>query len=250
MQSTRLLISYRKKMVIVKRIACLLLLCLLCGCAERSASSSSEPSSSSVPEPSSSVSEPEPEPEPEPSEPEEESSSEPEEEADPYPAPLLADKEKEMLAEDLAFFVTWIGRGDLPVTPDKLAKDTVLEACLQELELTKEVNAYLFEQNDAKADLIPAALVTETAEKLFGLAGFAHMESPLYEKESGCYAYTVSEAAAPAFTASDVKGAPDDNVTYDVTFEDGSVYTYTMRILRQNSMPYLQLVSLDAKAEA
>lgn len=221
------------------RFICLFcILCLMAGCASRNTESSQTASVSSSSEESSipsaqSIAPPEPEP----------SSSEAsqEEETPEYPAPLLTDTEKELLAGNLSLFVHFIGGQELS-SPAGLPKETMLAAALADIERTKDMNAYFFEQDDDKNDLIPAALVADKANQLFGVDAFDATDAETYNSDKECYTGQAVEIA-PA-QASDIMGAPDDNVMYSVTTGDGE-YLYYGKILRQNGMPYLRFVSSE-----
>lgn len=221
------------------RFICLFcILCLMAGCASRnteSAQAAPPPSSSeesSVPV-AQSIAPPEPAPA---------SSEAPqEEEAPEYPAPLLTDTEKELLAGNLSLFVHFIGGQELS-SPAALSKETLLAACLADIERTSDMNAYFFEQDDSKNDLIPAELVSDKANQLFGVEGFDATDDEAYNSDKECYVGQAVEIA-PA-EASDIMGAPDDLVVYSVTTGQGE-YLYYGKILRQNGMPYLRFISSE-----
>lgn len=222
------------------RLLCILCaVCMLAACSPRSASpSSSEKTPPSSSEESSAlpvIETKELPPEPESSSKEEE----PEEEL--YPAPLLTDTEKEMLAGNLALFVHFIGASDI-ASPNDVAAETILAASLAEIERTKDMNALFFEQDDAGNDLVPAELVTDKAMQLFGVEGFDGTAAESYNGDKKCYV-TQAVEITPA-DASEIRGAPDDNVAYSVKI-DGEEYLFTGKILRQNGMPYLRFVSSE-----
>lgn len=165
-----------------------------------------------------------------------------EEEAPPqeeYPVPLLTETEKTMLSESLALFAQYIGPNNIG-DPSALPKDLILNASLAEIERTKEINAYFFEQDEQKNDFIAANLVADTALRLFGAKEFSHKESSLYNGNRDCYLGKAAEISQPQ--ASEIQGAPDGNIAYVISFSEGD-YLYTGKILRQNGIPYLQFVS-------
>lgn len=162
-----------------------------------------------------------------------------------YPVPLLTETEKTMLSESLALFAQYIGPNNIG-DPSALPKDLILNASLAEIERTKEINAYFFEQDDQKNDFISASLVADTALRLFGAKEFSHKESSLYNGDRDCYLGKAAEISQPQ--ASEIQGAPDGNIAYVISFSEGD-YLYTGKILRQNGIPYLQFISSEKTAE-
>ncbi len=162
-----------------------------------------------------------------------------------YPVPLLTETEKTMLSESLALFAQYIGPNNIG-DPSALPKDLILNASLAEIERTKEINAYFFEQDDQKNDFISASLVADTALHLFGAKEFSHKESSLYNGDRDCYLGKAAEISQPQ--ASEIQGAPDGNIAYVISFSEGD-YLYTGKILRQNGIPYLQFISSEKTAE-
>ena len=162
-----------------------------------------------------------------------------------YPVPLLTETEKTMLSESLALFAQYIGPNNIG-DPSALPKDLILNASLAEIERTKEINAYFFEQDDQKNDFISASLVADTALRLFGAKEFSHKESSLYNGDRDCYLGKAAEIGQPQ--ASEIQGAPDGNIAYVISFSEGD-YLYTGKILRQNGIPYLQFISSEKTAE-
>ncbi len=162
-----------------------------------------------------------------------------------YPVPLLTETEKTMLSESLALFAQYIGPNNIG-DPSALPKDLILNASLAEIERTKEINAYFFEQDDQKNDFISASLVADTALRLFGAKEFSHKESSLYNGDRDCYLGKAEEISQPQ--ASEIQGAPDGNIAYVISFSEGD-YLYTGKILRQNGIPYLQFISSEKTAE-
>lgn len=163
-----------------------------------------------------------------------------------YPVPLLTDTEKNMLSESLALFVQYIGPNKIG-DPSALPKDFILQVSLAEIERTKEINAYFFEQDEQGNDLISASLVADAALHLFGAKEFSHKESSLYNQDRDCYLGKAAEINKPQ--ASEIQGAPDGNIAYVVSFPEGN-YLYTGKILRQNGIPYLQFLSSEKMAES
>lgn len=221
-------------------MAICLSLCLLASCAPRSASASSEEVSASSSEESSVASAVEtkkltPEevaPKP--------SSSEAQEEEEEYPVPILTDTEKELLQAGLDVFVYFIGGQEL-ASPSTLSKEVVLASCIGDIQQNAALNAYFFEQDKDKNDLIPGNMIADKAMQLFGIEGFAATESASYNSDKECYVATKTEI--PKVEASPVRGAPDDQIAYTVTI-DGTEYVYTGKIYRVNGMPYLRLTSI------
>lgn len=162
-----------------------------------------------------------------------------------YPVPLLTETEKNMLSESLALFAQYIGPNNIG-DPSALPKDLILNASLAEIERTKEINAYFFEQDDQKNDFISASLVADTALRLFGAKEFSHKESSLYNGDRDCYLGKAAEIGQPQ--ASEIQGAPDGNIAYVISFSEED-YLYTGKILRQNGIPYLQFISSEKTAE-
>lgn len=162
-----------------------------------------------------------------------------------YPVPLLTETEKTMLSESLALFAQYIGPNNIG-DPSALPKDLILNASLAEIERTKEINAYFFEQDDQKNDFISASLVADTALRLFGAKEFSPKESSLYNGDRDCYLGKAAEISQPQ--ASEIQGAPDGNIAYVISFSEGD-YLYTGKILRQNGIPYLQFISSEKTAE-
>lgn len=219
---------------------CTALTFTLYGCADRNGPAPSSESDSE----SESVSESEASQEPEPASVEEEpEESESSSEAETYETPLLTDTEKTMLEENLELFIRTVGENALE-SPASLTKDQILAACTAEIDRTKDVNAYILMKNDEGVDLISAELVAETAQRLFGIENFDYSDSTLYDADTKSFLATMELEKAPKYTPSDMMGTEDSKlVAYEITFPDGGVYLYHTAIYRQNSMPYLQLVS-------
>lgn len=221
-------------------LLCLLCLCLLAACAPRASDPVEPPPSSAVS--SSEPREPEPPaPEPEPKQEPGPEAEQEEESAPAYEAPLLADTEKQLLTGYLSLFVQFVGARE--TSADALSQETILAAAIADIERTKDMNAYFFEQDEDKNDLIPAALVTDKILQLFGIDAFDGTGAESYDAEKECY--TAQPVEIAAVQASDIMGAPDGNVAYAVKTDDGQ-YIYTCKLLRQNSMPYLRFVSAQA----
>lgn len=171
--------------------------------------------------------------------------SEPEEsEPETPPMPVLTESELVLLGEGLEVFIPLVGTTNLPdaTTIDPAA---ALSAVFAEIDRTRDLAGYYFTKNDQKQELIPAELVAETAERMFGIKGFSLPDQMVTEANSNFYVYTAPAAQADAYEVEAV-GAPDDAIAYTVTFKGtGSAYRFTCELVRINSIPYLRLLSIE-----
>lgn len=121
----------------------------------------------------------------------------------------------------------------------------------------KDLLGYFFDQDDKGNYLIPDTVIDDMAQRLFGIEGFSFTDSPRYDPDMQTYGYTLGyEGELQNFATSEPKGAPDGGIAYDVDFfEEGDTSflspvrasLFTFRVNRLNGMPFLQLVSIEAK---
>lgn len=238
-----------KKLLCILLAAVLLAVPLLSGCAARSASGAVSESSEAA---SGEVSSEEPE-ETSSSEPAA-SSSEPEK---TYPLPDMAGQDKMMIEDDVNFFLNYVGFDPIASTKE-LKPEDVLWACLVNLYRQKDMNAYFFESGGNGNEFIPADLVSDEAQRLFGLEGFSYADSDRYDAEKRAYVYNPGhDGNIQSKKIGTYKGTENGGLAMDISFgnvEPGAdfdesstafVRRYTFNLLRLNGAPYLQLVSIE-----
>lgn len=226
----------------------LILSLALSGCASREASPVPEEEPASQSEPEEPASEPE-EPEPQ--------SSEPDEQEPEYPLPELTDADMKLINQSLNQFLNYFGGTESLSSTSELDPDRVLFFCQMEAFRMKDLLGYFFDQDDKGNYLIPDTVIDDMAQRLFGIEGFSFTDSPRYDPDMQTYGYTLGyEGELQNFATSEPKGAPDGGIAYDVDFfEEGDTSflspvrasLFTFRVNRLNGMPFLQLVSIEAK---
>lgn len=220
----------------------------LSGCASREAAPVPEEEPASQSEPEEPASEPE-EPEPQ--------SSEPDEQEPEYPLPELTDADMKLINQSLSQFLNYFGGTESLSSTSELDPDRVLFFCQMEAFRMKDLLGYFFDQDDKGNYLIPDTVIDDMAQRLFGIEGFSFTDSPRYDPDMQTYGYTLGyEGELQNFATSEPKGAPDGGIAYDVDFfEEGDTSflspvrasLFTFRVNRLNGMPFLQLVSIEAK---
>lgn len=212
---------------------------LLAGCASRSLPVEDEagPSSSAVASEEVAV---------EPSSSEEESSSAPEKK---YPLPELSGTDRMLLEDDALEFIKYFGSPDQAVSADALDQKQMLAFCLSQINREKDIQGYFFDKSDDGGELIPADLVTEIGERMFGATDFAPTDSGSYKEAQNCYLYKNADGySAPDCELSELRGTVDGGVARDATFADGKSVRYSFKLFRRNGMPYLQLMDIAPRA--
>ncbi|MEM1485927.1 hypothetical protein V6615_13795 [Oscillospiraceae bacterium PP1C4] len=182
------------------------------------------------------------------------SSQAPSKSAEEFPAPELSEMERKLLDEDASLFMSYFDTVESAASSAELDKGLVLSYCLTKILQQKDLMGYIFETDEAgTTSYIPADLVTETAQRLFGLENFSFTEKKTYNKET--QTYKASGHGYGTFENrrfSEIMGAPDGNIAYIATFSPTpdtefktptQITKYTFKILRLNGMPYLQFVS-------